>query len=85
MSCAATGKGSMSKVSPGLWCWYAKICKMSYISLIYSMVAVTSNSHRRSPGSIFRRSQIYSALLPRNWHVKTMGRGMMRLCAGEVN
>ena len=48
-------------------------CKICNTTLICSMVVVTSNSHRGSPGSISWRNQIYSHLLPRNWRVKTMG------------
>ena len=35
-----------------------------------------------SPGSIPRTSQIYLLLLPRNWRVETMDRGITKLCAG---
>ena len=75
MSCAATGKGSMSKVSPGLWWWHQKIYELWNISLLHSMVVVTLKSHRGSPDLIPRMSQIYSPLLPRNWRVKTMRGG----------
>ena len=85
LSCAATGKGSMSKVSPGLWWWHEKICKIRCITLICSMVIVISNSHRGSTDSIPGGSQIYSAFLSRNWRVKTMGRRITRLCAGGIN
>ena len=38
-------------------------------------MVMTSNSHRRSPGSIPQRSQIYSPLLAWNWHVEMLGEG----------
>ena len=75
MSCAATEKLSMSKVSPGLWWWLEKICEIWSKTLICSMMVVTLKSHRRSPGSIPCRSQIYFPLLPRNRRVKAMGEG----------
>ena len=81
MSSTATRKGSMSRVSPGMWWWYQQICEICNVTLTCSMVDVTSNSHRGSPGSVPRKSQIYSPLLRRNWHVKTMGGGGSRGCA----
>ena len=65
--------------------WHQNICKDYNISLICSMVVVTLNSHRGSPGSIPRRSWIYSPLLSRNWHVKMMGRGVTRSRASGVS
>ena len=81
MSSTATRKGSMSRVSPGMWWWYQQICEICNVTLTCSMVDVTSNSHRGSPGSVPRKSQTYSPLLRRNWHVKTMGGGGSRGCA----
>ena len=63
----------MSKVSLRLW--YQKICEICNVRLICSMVVVTLNSYWGIPGSIPWRNQINSPLLPRNWHVKTIGEG----------
>ena len=45
-----------------------------------TMVVVTLNSHHKSPGSIPLRSQIYSPLLPQNWHVENDSGGGSRGC-----
>ena len=50
-------------------------CKIWNTAIMDSMVVMTLNSHRGSPGLIPRRNQIYYLLLPRNWRVKTMGAG----------
>ena len=89
LSCAATGKGSMSKVSPGLWWWHEKICKIRCITLICSMVIVISNSHRGSTDSIpGGESNIFCLFVPKlackndgeedhkvvcRWHQLTLG------------
>ena len=49
------------------------------------VVVMTCNSHRWSPGSISQGSQIYSILLWQNWTVETMGKGITRLCTGDVS
>ena len=55
-------------------------CKIWNTAIMDSMVVMTLNSHRGSPGLIPRRNQIYYLLLPRNWRVKTMGEGGSRGC-----
>ena len=80
-----TGKRCMPKVSPGLG-WYEQaksgICLLTVDD---SMVVRRSSSHHCSLGSKPLRSQIYSVLSQRNWHVETMGSGITRLCNGDVS
>ena len=49
------------------------------------MVLKTSNSHCWSPDSNPQRIYISSVLSQRNWHVETMGSGIMRLCDGDAS
>ena len=44
MFCAATEKGSIPTVSPGLWWWHGKICEIYYIALICKIVVATLSS-----------------------------------------
>ena len=49
------------------------------------MVDMTLCSHHWNLGQSPCRNQTYSLLLPRNWHEKTMGRGITELCVGDVS
>ena len=62
ISCAAVGKGNMSRVSLGLWLWDEIICLIDVLIMPASMVVVMASSHRGSSGSIPQWGRILSCL-----------------------
>ena len=62
ISCAAVGKGNMSRVSLGLWLWDQIICLIDVLKLPGSMVVMMASSHRGSSGSIPQWGRILSCL-----------------------